>query len=74
MLIMKKLRPLPDLSKLSAAEKDRLIRRLHALVLVEAAKLDAEGEARLGPERSGFLAGEANKTPPAKLGDDSKSI
>ena len=72
MLIMKKLRPLPDLSKLSAAEKDRLIRRLHALVLAEGAKLDAGEAARLRPERSGFLAGEANQTRPAKLGDNSK--
>jgi hypothetical protein len=72
MLIMKKLRPLPDLSKLSAAEKDRLIRRLHAFVLAEEAKRDVEEEARLRSERSGFLTGEANKTPLAKLGDDSK--
>jgi hypothetical protein len=35
MLIMTKLRPLPDLSKLSAAEKDRLILKLHARVRAE---------------------------------------
>jgi hypothetical protein len=70
-LIMKKLR-LPDLSKLSAVEKDRLIRRLHAIVRAEEAKLDAEEAARLRADRPRFLAGEASKTQPAKLGDDGK--
>ena len=73
MLVMKKLRPLPDLSKLSAAEKDRLIVRLHAIVQAEQAKLNAE-QARLLPERPRFLAGEANKTPPAKLPEDGKKM
>ncbi|NHZ62217.1 hypothetical protein [Massilia genomosp. 1] len=72
MLIMTKLRPLPDLSKLSAAEKDRLILRLHARVRAEHAKLDAAESAHWRPDRPRFLAGEANKTPPAKPGDDSE--
>ncbi len=70
-LVMKKPRPLPDLSKLSSAEKDRLILSLHARVRAEQAKLaalEAEESARLLAEFPQFLAGEANKTP-AKLGD-----
>ena len=69
MLVMTKLRPLPDLSKLSAAEKDRLILSLHARVRAENAKLaalEAEESARLQAERPQFLAGEANKTPSTK--------
>lgn len=72
MLIMTKLRPLPDLSKLSAAEKDRLIVRLHARVRAEHAELEAEESARWRLERPQFLAGEANQTPPAKPRGDSK--
>jgi hypothetical protein len=63
---MTKLRPLPDLSNLSAAEKDRLILRLHARVCAEEARLNIAESARWRPERPHFLAGEANKTPPAK--------
>jgi len=69
---MTKLRALPDLSKLSAAEKDRLILRLHARVIAEQAKLNIDESARPRPERSQFLAGESNKTAAAKSGDDSK--
>lgn len=72
MLTMTKLRPLPDLSKLSAAEKDRLILRLHARVRAEHAKLDAAESTRVPPGHPQFLAGEANKTPPAKRRDDSE--
>ena len=61
-----KLRPLPDLSKMSAAEKDRLIVRLHARVRAEEARLNIAESARWRPERPQFLAGEANKTPSAK--------
>jgi len=67
---MSKLRPLPDLSKLSAAQKDRLILRLHARVRAEEARLNIAETARWRvPERLHFVAGEANKTPPVKSGD-----
>ena len=69
---MTKLRPLPDLSNLSAAEKDRLILRLHARVRAEEARLHIAESARWSPERPHFLAGEANKTPQAKSGDNSE--
>ena len=69
---MTKLRPLPDLSKMSAAEKDRLILRLHARVRAEEARLNIAESARWRPERPHFLAGEANKTPPAKSGGNSE--
>lgn len=72
MVTMTKLRALPDLSKLSAAEKDRLILRLHARVRLEEARLNIAESARWRPERLHFLAGEANKTPPAKCGGDSE--
>jgi hypothetical protein len=70
MVTMTKQRPLPDLSKLSAAEKDRLILRLYARVRAEEAKLDNAASARWCVERPRFVAGEANKTPPAKFGGD----
>ncbi len=60
MVAMTKQRPLPDLSKLSVAEKDRLIVRLHARVRAEEAKLDIAESARWRVERPRFLAGEAN--------------
>jgi len=67
---MTKLRPLPDLSKLSAAEQDRLILRLHARLRAEEARLNISESARWRMERPCFVAGEANKTPAAKLGGD----
>jgi hypothetical protein len=67
---MKKLRPLPDLSNLSAAQKDRLILRLLARVRVEEARLNVAESARWRLEGPHFLAGEANKTPPTKSGDN----
>jgi hypothetical protein len=67
-----KLRPLPDLSKLSAAEKDRLILRLHARVRAEEAKLNIAESARWRPPAPQFVAGEANKTPQAESGGDSE--
>ena len=69
---MTKLRPIPDLSKMSAAQKDRLIVRLHARVRAEEARLNIAESARWRYERPPFVAGEANKTPPAKSGDDSE--
>ena len=72
MATMTKQRPLPDLSKLTAAEKDRLILRLYARMRAEEAKLNIPDSARWGVERPHFVAGEANKTPPAKPGDSSE--
>ena len=72
MVTMTKQRPLPDLSKLSAAEKDRLILRLYARVRAEEAKLNVAELARWRVERPPFVAGEANKTPPAKPEDNSE--
>jgi hypothetical protein len=72
MATMTKLRALPDLSKLSAAEKDRLILRLHARVIAEEAKLNIEESTRRRPERPQFLAGESNKTAAAKSGGGSE--
>ena len=66
---MTKLRPLPDLSKMSALQKDRLILRLHARVRAEEARLNIAESARWRFERPNFVAGEANQTPPAKSGD-----
>ena len=66
MVTMTKQRPLPDLSKLSATEKDRLILRLYARVRAEEAKLNIADSARWRVEHPPFVAGEANKTPSAK--------
>ena len=71
---MTKLRPLPDLSKMSAAKKDRLILRLYARVRAEEARLNIPESARWRPELPCFVAGEANKTPPAKPGGDDESV
>ena len=68
MVPMTKKPTLPDLSKLSAAEKDRLILSLHARVRAEEAKLGIAHSAFAPDERTHFLAGESNKTPPAKSG------
>jgi hypothetical protein len=67
---MTKLRPLSDLSKLSASEKDRLILRLYARVRAEEAKLNIPESARWRPPQRQFLAGEADKMPPAESGGD----
>jgi hypothetical protein len=66
MLTMTKQRPLLDLSKLSNAERDRLILQLSARVRAAEAKLNVPDSARFCFERPRFVAGEANKTPQAK--------
>lgn len=68
MLIKKKPRALPDISKLSAADKDRLILKLYARFRAEEAKLKLPESERWSIERvrRPFLAGEANKTPSTK--------
>ena len=71
MMSMTKKPTLPDLSKLSAAEKDSLILSLYARVRVQEAKLSIAHSLCEPDERTRFLAGEANKTPSGKAGRNS---
>ena len=68
MMSMKKKPTLPDLSKLSAAEKDSLILSLYARVRAQEAKLSIAHSPCEPDEGTRFLAGEANKTPSGKAG------
>ncbi|PWF48677.1 hypothetical protein [Massilia glaciei] len=73
MLAMKKLRALPDLSKLSHDEKDRLILKLYARAREELTKLDnLDFERSVERVERPFVAGEANRTPSLKRAPDSK--